>query len=69
MFELACWFYSVGAEPTPYAAMPRKPLWCRGIQAPDRLTANETTRRFPGRRGRVCPIRQPLYPSTSDIHP
>ena len=37
MFELAYWFYSVGAEPTLYAAMLRKPLWCRGIHAPDRF--------------------------------
>jgi hypothetical protein len=31
MFELAHWFYSVGAEPVLCAAMLRKPLWYRVI--------------------------------------
>jgi hypothetical protein len=55
MFELAYWFYSVGAEPILSAAMPRKPLWYRAIHAPERLSANGTTRRSAGGRGRACP--------------
>lgn len=55
MFELAYWFYSVGAEPILHAAMPRKQLWYRAIHAPDRLSANGTNSRFAARLGRVCP--------------
>jgi len=55
MFELAYWFYSVGAEPILYAAMLRKPLRYRATHAPDRLSANGTTRGLAGRRDRVRP--------------
>jgi len=60
MFELAYWFYSVGAEPILYAAMLRKPLWYRTIHAPDCLSANGATRRFAGRRGHVHPEKAAL---------
>jgi hypothetical protein len=50
MFELAYWFYSVGAEPILYAAMLRKPLWYRA-DAPDSLSAkwNQNALRWPTR--------------------
>ena len=68
MFELAYWFYSVGANPILCEATLR-PLWYRAIHAPDRLSANGTTSRFAGRRVVCAGIRQRLHPSTSDIHP